>query len=522
MGRCGLRLRHLIEDAAGPRNGVAMNSTSGAPRDLRRLVLHGIGWTAVEKWGIRLMSLVVFIILLRTIDASEFGLASFTTAITSILLVFVDAGFAKALIQKRTLGRDDATTAFWTSLGIAVVVYGVIFFTAPLIAAWTDMEPLGAMLRVLGLSLFASAMSSVPAALLEREMNFKSLGLRSIFGTVVGAMIAVPMALFGMGVWALVAQMLATLTAGTFALWFSTSWRPSMHYSVASLRELMSFGISVLGLEILNRTQQNIDKVLVNVLLGPEAGGIYFVAQRAMKLVSELIASVISKIALTTFSKLQDDRERLNRAFLQLTFAAGGIAVPVLGIIAALGDIIMPYMSGAGEWEAAVPIMQILAVSMSMAAICRFDKQTLLAVGQPARAFGLGLIENIVGVTLLVIAAPFGLIALAVGRALRIILTWPYRLYLLKKHAGIRILPYMLNTAALAGAFLAPIGILLLGVHTPWRDTTPAFWTFAVPMSVVMLIAYYGALWLVCGRRNRAVIGRTLRIGRRRTRNARP
>ncbi|GGD31404.1 lipopolysaccharide biosynthesis protein [Microbacterium faecale] len=483
-------------------------------------MLHGIGWSAVEKWGIRLMSLVVFVILLRTIDASEFGLASFTTAITSMLLVFVDAGFAKALIQKRELGGDDATTAFWTSIAIAVVIYGLIFFTAPLIASWMEMEQLSAMLRVLGLSLFASAMSSVPAALLERDMNFKSLGLRSIFGTVVGAAIAVPMALFGMGVWALIVQMLATLVAGTIALWFSTSWRPTFRYSVPALRKLMSFGVSVLGLEILNRTQQNIDKVLVNVLLGPEAGGIYFVAQRAMKLVSELVSSVISKIALTTFSKLQDDRERLNRAFLQLTFAAGGIAIPVLGIIAALGDIIMPYMSGAGEWERAVPIMQILAVSMSMAAICRFDKQTLLAVGRPARAFALGLIENIVGVALLMIAAPFGLIALAVGRALRIILTWPYRIYLLKKYASIQIVPYILNTVMLAAAFIVPLGLLFLCTYTPWRQATPAFWTFAVPMSIMMLLSYYGTLWLVCGRRNRAAIRRTLKLGRRGKRSA--
>src|SRR5699024_7113567 len=143
----------------------------------------------------------------------------FTTSVTMILFAFVNAGFSKALVQRKVIGPDDATTAFWTSIAIAVVVYGIVFFTAPLLADFMKMGELEPMLRVLGLALFVIALSGIPSALLERDMNFRSLGLRSVIGTVIGAVVAIPMALLGAGAWALIAQTLATMVGGAIALW---------------------------------------------------------------------------------------------------------------------------------------------------------------------------------------------------------------------------------------------------------------------------------------------------------------
>lgn len=485
-----------------------MSGENGRSSDLRSLVLRGIGWTVIEKWGMRLVSVGVFVILLRLIEPEEFGVASFTVSVGMILVAFVDAGFQKALVQKKQLGPDDATTAFWTSLGLAVVIYAIVFFTSPLVASLTGMQDLELLLRVLALNLFVAALSGVPKALLERAMNFRSLGLRSIIGTVFGAAVSVPMAFLGAGAWALIAQALTTVVVGAIALWASTDWRPRFRYSVTALREMMSFGMSSLGLELVNRTQENIDIILVNLLLGAEAGGVYFVAQRAVKLVLQLISSVISRVALTTFAKLQDDLARLSRAFLQMTFAAGAIAIPILGVMAGLAEILLPYIAGHG-WGDAVVIMQIIALSQSLFVICRFDKAALLGAGFPGRAFGLGLMESIVGIALIVIATPFGLAAVACARVTRTLITWPYRIYLLKRFAGVRVSEYIFNTVMLLLAGVVPLALVTLVSLTAWRDTDPAMWTFAAPMAVVMIAVYYGALWLICGRQNRAVIRRT-------------
>ncbi|MFT0138601.1 oligosaccharide flippase family protein, partial [Alcanivoracaceae bacterium MT1] len=91
--------------------------------DLRGRALRGIGWIAAEKWGVRLVSLGVFIILTRTVAPEAFGLVSMTSVITTLLLVFVDAGFQKSLIQRQQITVEDTSTAFWSSLVIGTLIY---------------------------------------------------------------------------------------------------------------------------------------------------------------------------------------------------------------------------------------------------------------------------------------------------------------------------------------------------------------------------------------------------------------
>lgn len=502
---------------AGGQNCVSASKNTVPNSGLRGQALRGIGWVAVEKWGVRLMSLAVFVILVRTIDAEAFGLVSFTTSVSALLLVFVDAGFPKSLIQRKSLGDHDADTAFWTSAVIAVVLYVVLFFVAPLIESTVGLVGLSPVLRVLSLSLFATALSSVPSALLERDMNFKALGVRNLIGTVVGAAIAVPMAVMGLGVWALVAQSLGTLTASTIALWIASPWKPKFRFSIVTLREMTSFGLSVMGIQLMNALQANIDKILVNSLLGAQAGGIYFVAQRAVNLVSELITTVIGKIALTTFSKMQDDKKRLNRAFIQLTFATCVVAFPVFAVAFALADIILPFIAGEeAHWEQAIPLMQIFAVSSAFTAVAYYDKQALLSVGHPKKAFALGVVENLFGIALFVAAAPLGLVALAVTRAARLFVMWPVRLWLLNRFAGISVTQYISNVGISLLAVAPALGMAYLLATTPWRHADHLFWSYGVPVAVIMFVAYGCALLLCCGRARRNLILTTLTYVRKR------
>ena len=116
--------------------------------DLRGRTLRGIGWIAIEKWGVRLVSLGVFIILTRTVAPEAFGLVSMTSVITTLLLVFVDAGFQKSLIQRESITRQDSSTAFWTSVLIGVLLYIGVFFSAPLFEQILSMSGLTTVLRI--------------------------------------------------------------------------------------------------------------------------------------------------------------------------------------------------------------------------------------------------------------------------------------------------------------------------------------------------------------------------------------
>lgn len=478
--------------------------------------LRGIGWVVVERWGSRIVTLLVFTLLARLLSPSDFGLLSLATVVTAILQVFVDSSFNRVLVQRAILGAKDASTIFWTSNAIAVVLYALVFVSAPILAIWLGDERLVDILRVQSLAIPIAALSSTPAALLEREFQFKALSIRRVAGTLVGAVVAVSLAVAGAGVWALVGQTLAQSVVGLILLWAASHWRPKLEFSVEALRSMANIGFSVLGVGLLNAIQSNIDKLIIGVAIDPTALGYYFLAQRILNIVSELVTSVVAQVSFTTFSRVQDDVRRVNVAMRGLTFASASVAIPVFMILAILAPYFIPVVFGP-DWSAAVPVFQLLTPSIILASITYFDGNLLIAVGKAKSAFGIALAQNIVGVLLLILAVPFGINAVALSRSVRVIILWPLRLVLLSKQASIAIAPYMRQLASCAIAVIPVVLLLVLLGLTPWAHVPNAFLLYAAPVAAIGMTLYLVVLWPLAGDEQRGTIRRVLaKVARKR------
>lgn len=477
--------------------------------------LRGIGWVVVERWGSRIVTLVVFTLLARLLSPADFGLLSLATVVTAILQVFVDSSFNRVLVQRAKLGAKDASTIFWTSNLIAVALYAIVFFAAPILAVLLGDARLVDILRVQSLAIPIAALSSTPAALLERDFKFKALSIRRVAGTVVGAVVAVSLAFAGAGVWALVGQTLAQSIVGLILLWAASHWRPKLEFSLAALRSMADVGFSVLGVGLLNAVQSNIDKLIIGVAIDPTALGYYFLAQRILNIVSELVTSVVAQVSFTTFSRVQGDVRRVNVAMRGLTFASASVAIPVFAILALLAPYFIPVVFG-DDWIAAVPVFQLLTPSIILASITYFDGNLLIAVGKARSAFGIALAQNIVGIALLVLAVPYGINAVALSRSVRVIVLWPLRLVLLAKQASIAIKPYMRQLMSCAIAVLPVITLLLLLGLTPWAGVANSFFLYAIPVGVIGILLYIAVLWPIAGDEQRGTIRRVAQKVQRR------
>lgn len=478
------------------------------PRNLRRDVARSIGWVIAERWGSRLLQLLVFALLTRLIAPEDFGLISLATAVIAVLRVVVDSGFAKSLIQLKTLQPKDASTAFWTSMALALVIYAALYLSAPLIARALDAPDLVDVLRVLGLSLPLGAMSQTPAAILEREFAFKILSVRQLVAATVGALAAIPVALLGGGVWALVTQTMALAVVSVVVLWATTTWRPRFEYSLESLRRIWPVGLSIMATDLLDAVQGNIDKIVIGIVFDAEVLGYYYVAQRLGTLLMELVTTVISRVSLTTFSRVQDDLPRLNRIFRQMTFAASVIGVPAFALTALFAPQLVPFVFGAG-WEPSIPILWGLAAGWALAAVMYFDRTVLLARGQAKSAFWLSALQNVVGVVLLFALLPLGIVGVVISRWARVFV-WPVRLWVMKRAIGLRVGRYLWEIGRVIVA-MAPAGLLVgLLQTTAWAQGEWAMLTFTLPMAIVAAGVYIALVWLLAGEENRAALRPTI------------
>lgn len=471
---------------------------------LRKKATQSIGWIVLERWTSRLLSLVVIAVLTRVLAPEDFGLVTMATVVTAILQVFVEAGFVTVLVQKRELSPKDPSTAFWTSLGLGVVLYALLFFAAPLIAYLYGEPDLTAVLRVIGLGLPIWSLAQVPAALLERSFGFRSLAVRQVIGAVAGAAAAIPVALAGGGVWALVAQALVTNTVSVITLWASTPWRPKWEYSFTSLKTMWSMGFRVMAIGLLDALQQNIDKLIVGAVFSAQDLGYYYLAQRIGTILIELVTTVMSRVTLTTFSKVQDDLPRLKRIFLQMTFASAAIGVPMFGLVAVLATQIVPFAFGPG-WEESVPLIWILAGGWAFGAVMYFDRNAFLAIGRANVALSIAVLQNVVGVVMVFALVPLGMFGIALSRWSRIV-TWPVRIWALRRLIGLPVLSYLGQVFRCIVA-MAPVVVGIAALQpTAWAHSEHAMWTFALPLAVAGMGVYGILLWALAGTRNRIVL----------------
>lgn len=487
-----------------------MSSVNDDSDGLRRHVTRSVGWIVVERWGSRLLQLVVVAVLTRVLDPASFGLVALATAVVAVLQVFVDSGLPKALIQLKELDKKDASTAFWTSLALSVAAYLVLFFTAPLLSSLMGHGELTLILRVMGLSLPIWAFSRTPAALLERTFDFRILSLRQLVAAVGGALVAIPLAFAGGGVWALVAQVLVTAVVACAVLWATSDWRPKFEYSGASLKKIWGVGLSIMGTAFLDAVQGNIDKLVIGLAFTSEILGYYYLAQRISLILTELVTSVISRVSLTTFSRVQDDLPRLRRIFGQMTLVAGIVGVPIFALTAVLAPQLIPVISGEG-WEDAIPILWGLLAGSTLAAVMYFDRTALLARGKAQSAFWLAALQNAVGLVLVFALLPLGVVGVVISRWARVFV-WPVRLWVLKRAIGLEIRHYIAQILRPLVA-IAPIviGVGLLQ-KTGWAQGDFAFVTFALPVGLVSLALYGAIAWWTTGAANRVVLRPLLRV----------
>lgn len=473
------------------------------PDGLRGRMVSAVAWTAVEKWSGRLLSFGVFALLTRVLDPANFGLFALASAVVAVLSVFVDSGFSKAIVQRPQISRVDTSTTFWASLVLSLAIYLLLLATAEPLAGLLGDPALAPVLRVAGIVIPVSALSRTTAALLERRLAFRTLAIRQLTANVAGAVAAVPLALLGAGVWTLVGQIVVSSVSATIMLWLLADWRPSFEMSRSSLRNLMAFGVHTLGIDLLASLQSNIDKFIVGAVFDARTLGYYFVAQRATGVVLELATSVLGRVSLSVMSRVQSDRARLNRTLRQLTLASSVVTLPTFAMLAIFADDFLPLVVGPG-WSESVPVFQVLTLSSALAAMMFFDVNVLTAVGRPAVALRLSVLQNVLGVGLILLAAPLGPVAVAWSRSARLVLMSPLRLHAMQRHAGIDICHYLTHVLrALAG--LVPACALALAIAaSSWASThgTPG----SVLISALSIAVYLAVTWLLIGPANRGLL----------------
>lgn len=446
-------------------------------------------WSGIGLWGYRILSFVVVAILSRLLPVEAFGLVAMSMTYVAFLQIFIEQGFAEAIVQKADLNDEILSTAFWTNIVISGLLFGLSFGAAPLVAKLFREPGLIPVVRGLSLLFFTIGPISVAKALLRRELEFRSLAQASVVGMVFGSVGGIAAALGGLGVWALVIFHIANRLGEMTMIWMSTNWHPHAQFSLTTLCELLSFGSKITGSRFLNFINRYGADFVIGLYLGPESLGYYELAFRLTRTLVELIGSVVSQVAFPAFSRQQSDPVIGRQFFYQMIQQLSLLSFPLFAGMAALSEEIIIVVFGA-KWLPAVPTMRILILIGILHSLYYVNSSVILGYGKPSWRMLLDALNAATNLLAFFIVARWGIVAVAVAYVIRGYVTAPLPLLAVKRLIGFQFSEYFkCMIPALAGSGLMFIVVYVM--HMMLKNH------LGVPILTVCLISVGALVYFV-------------------------
>jgi PST family polysaccharide transporter len=358
---------------------------------MREKLLRGVAWTSIANLGGQLISFVVYIGLARMLSPRAFGLVAIAGIYIAFIQVFVTQGFSSAIIQRKDLAEQHLNSAFWIAIATASFFCGLSLLLADTIAHSFREPTVAPIIKWLSLSFMLYALSAVPTALLNRELRFGTLAIRSLLAIGAGGATGLVLALMGAGVWSLVGQQLVGATLGCLCLWWAVPWRPRLQVSIPHLRDLYRFSISLTGNELLWFFSQKSDQTVVGYSWGSLALGPYSIASRVVNLLHDATVGPSQSVVFPALSRLQSDSAKLASALYRFCEISSFVLLPLFIGLAAVAPELVPVLFGA-KWIVAVPLVQILGFYGATRVLLSFMHPLMLAKGR----VGSYLVMNIV------------------------------------------------------------------------------------------------------------------------------
>lgn len=380
----------------------------------KQSVLSSLFWKLLERGGTQGVQFIVQLLLARLLSPEAFGVIAIVQVFIALANVFIQSGFSIALIQKKDTDELDYSSVFYFSLFIAGVLYVAIFFTAPTIAQFYSNDSLIMILRVLSLNLFSGSLNAVQNSYIAKTMQFRKQFLSSLISGLVSGTIGIILAFSGFGVWALVFQQLINQFTISLVLWFTVKWRPTLNFSFRRIKNLLSFGSNILVSSLLDTLYNNLRTLIIGRMYDADVLGYHDKGKSVPRVLTTSLNGTLQAVMLPTFSKYQDDRVRLKSIVRKSMMTSSFIVFPMMMGLAVTAEPIVTLVL-TERWLPAVPFIQIYSLSMMFLPIHTANLQAINAIGRSDVFLKLEIFKKVLGLIILFVSLPFGVIAIAIS-----------------------------------------------------------------------------------------------------------
>ncbi len=337
---------------------------------------RGLIWSGVERLSWQLISFTLALVLARLVTPADYGLLAVVMVFVTISGIVVDAGFANALIRKADCTDLDRSTVLYFNVAVSIILYGVLYLSAPLIArTYANME-LVALLRCASIIVVINALGVVQQAVLTSRIDFKRQTSISLVSSLASGSAALLLAYRGYGVWALVLYSILSSLIRVLMLWIVVAWRPRLAFSVDSFRDLFGYSYKLMFSNLIVQGSRQLVQLILGGFYSISDLGYYNYANRLGSFAPHHLSTSIQRVLFPIFSQIQNDEEKLVASFRKSLVLSMAIIVPVACGLASLADPIITILL-TPEWVATLPLLRVVCVTMAIWPLLYFNMNIL-------------------------------------------------------------------------------------------------------------------------------------------------
>lgn len=425
---------------------------------LSKVASINVFWSTLEQLLRKGFSVIVTLLLAWWLVPEDFGMIAIIAMFIEISYVLVGGGVVDAIVAKKVVDQIDLDTAFYINILLGFFICTLIYFSAPFIATFYEQPQLTELIQLSGLALVFQSFSVVPMALLIKNVQFKLQMKIALPSSVLSGIVAVIMAYFDYGIWALIAQMLITPFLSAILYWRLRLWLPKWQFSFTSLRYIISFSWLLLIEEVLKVFSSQLVPLILAKFFPLSVLGYYYFANKIRTIIVEQVMGGLNRVTYSVFASIQDDKERLRNGFSKVVGFASFLLFPILLLSAAVAPLLFDLFLD-DKWKEATWYLQLMLLAALFYPFSALANNVFMAVHQPKLVFFLGMMSRVVTLTLLYFSIPYGIEGVLIGAIISSFISLLIYLVIIR-----HVINYALNLFIKDSVIVLVISLLLAGV----------------------------------------------------------
>lgn len=407
-----------------------------AEQNLKEKTAKGILWGGINNGGQQVLNLIFGIFLGRLLAPEDYGMVGMLTIFSLIASALQESGFISALNRKKNISQEDYNAVFWFNILCSLSLYVILFFCAPLIAAWFKEPDLIPLSRLSFLSFVFASFGTTPRAVLFRNLRVKETAWMSLAALFFSGVTGIVLAWNGFSYWGIAIQNLTFCGMMTVFSWYFSGWRPSLRIDLRPLRGMIGFSSKLLLTNIFTGINNNLFSVFFGRLYGDRMVGLYNQANKWTGLGYTFLNGTLWNVTQPVFARLQEDRERQLRAFRKMLRFTAFVSCPALfGLALIAPEFIVILITD--KWLESAHLMQILCVGGAFVPVSSFYSNYLISQGRSNvfmwNTIGLCLLQTLA----LLLLYPYGVKAMVIVYVILGILWIPAWHYFVQRRIGL-------------------------------------------------------------------------------------